>query len=61
MGSNVSAFWGDVNGDGRVGVVTLSAGHSTVTFSFGLIPVGGRFTDFIFSTTDDEEPFKAGI
>jgi hypothetical protein len=48
VGSNVSAFWGDVNGDGRVGVVTLSAGHSTVTFSFGLIPLGGRFTDFIF-------------
>jgi hypothetical protein len=41
--------------------VTLSAGHSTVTFSFGLISISGRFTDFIFSMTDNEEPFKTGI
>jgi len=64
---NVSAFWGDVNGDGKVGVsdifdtVTLSADHRTVTFSGGLIPVGGRFTDSLLSITDTGEPFKAGI
>ena len=64
---NVSAFWGDVNGDGKVGVsdifdtVTLSADHRTVTFSDGLIPVGGRFTDSLLSITDNGEPFKAGV
>jgi hypothetical protein len=51
----VSAFFSDVNGDGKVGVsdifktVTLSADHRTVTFSDVLIPVGGRFTDSILS------------
>jgi hypothetical protein len=64
---NVSAFWGDANGDGKIGLsdifstVTLSADHRTITFSDGLIPVGGRFTDYIFSMTDDGEPFKAGV
>ena len=64
---NVSAFFGDVNGDGKVGVsdifktVTLSADHRTVTFSDGLIPVGGRFTDSLLSITDNGEPFKAGV
>jgi hypothetical protein len=64
---NVSAFWGDVNGDGKIGIsdifetVTLAADHRTVTFSDGLIPVGGRFTDSLLSITDNGEPFKAGI
>lgn len=64
---NVSAFWGDANGDGKTGLsdifstVTLSADHRTITYSDGLIPVGGRFTDFIFSVTDNGEPFKAGV
>ena len=64
---NVSAFWGDANGDGKVGLsdifntITLSADHRTITYSGGLIPVGGRFTDYIFSMTDNGEPFKAGV
>ena len=64
---NVSAFWGDANGDGKTGLsdifstITLSADHRTITFSDGLIPVDGRFTDFIFSTTDDGQPFKVGV
>ena len=63
----VSAFWGDANGDGKVGLsdifstITLSPDHRTITYSDGLIPVDGRFTDFIFSTTDDGQPFKAGV
>ena len=64
---NVSAFFGDVNGDGKAGLsdifstITLSADRRTITYSDGLIPVGGRFTDFLFSTTDNGEPFKAGV
>jgi hypothetical protein len=64
---NVSAFWGDANGDGETGLsdifstITVSADRRTITFSDGLIPVGGRFTDFIFSMTDNGEPFKAGV
>jgi hypothetical protein len=67
LAPNVSAFWDDANGDGKVGLsdifstVTLSEDRRTVTFSDGLIPVGGRFTDFIFSMTDDGEPFKAAV
>jgi hypothetical protein len=64
---DVGAFWGDANGDGKTGLsdifgtITLSPDHRTITYSDGLIPVGGRFTDFIFSVTDDGEPFKAGV
>ena len=64
---NVNAFFGDVNGDGKTGLsdifstITLSADHRTITYSDGLIPVGGRFTDSIFSMTDSGEPFKAGV
>jgi hypothetical protein len=64
---NVSAFWGDANGDGQIGLsdifstITLSPDRRTITYSDGLIPVGGRFTDFIFSTTDDGQPFKVGV
>jgi PEP-CTERM motif len=64
---NVSAFFGDANGDGKTGLsdmfstITLSADHRTITYSDGLIPVGGRFTDFLFSMTDNGEPFKAGV
>ena len=64
---NVNAFWGDVNGDGAVGLsnifstVTVSDNGKRITFSDGLIPVNGRFTDFIFSMTDDGKPFKAGV
>ncbi len=47
---NVNAFFGDVNGDGKAGLsdifstITLSADRRTITYSDGLIPVGGRFT-----------------
>ena len=64
---NVSAFFGDANGDGKVGLsdifstITLSADRRTITYSDGLIPVVGRFTDSIFSMTDNGEPFKAGV
>jgi hypothetical protein len=62
---SVSAFWGDVNGDGETGLsdifstITVSDDRRTTIFSDGLIPVGGRFTDFIFSATDDGAPFTA--
>jgi hypothetical protein len=64
---NVSAFWGDANGDGQTGLsdifstITLSDDRRTITLSDGLIPVGGRFSDSIFSMTDDGEPFLAGV
>jgi hypothetical protein len=64
---NVSAFFGDANGDGKIGLsdifstITLSADHRTITYSDGLIPVDGRFTDYLFSMTDDGEPFKGGV
>ncbi len=41
--------------------ITLSPDHRTITYSDGLIPVGGRFTNSIFSMTDNGEPFKAGV
>lgn len=64
---NVDAFWGDANHDGKVGLsdifstVTVSDGGRTETFSNGLIPVGGHFTDYIFAYTTDGQPFKAGV
>ena len=64
---NISAFFGDANGDGKVGLsdifstITLSPDHRTITYSDGLIPPGGRFTDVISSMTDNREPFKAGV
>jgi PEP-CTERM motif-containing protein len=65
--ANVDAFWGDVDGDGFVGhsdifgSITLSADHRTIFFSDGVIPVGGRFTDFNLAMTSDGEPFKAAV
>jgi len=58
---NVNAFFGDVNGSDIFSTITLSADRRTITYSDGLIPVGGRFTDFLFSMTDNGEPFKAGV
>jgi hypothetical protein len=64
---NVDAVWGDANEDGLIGLsdifatVTVSEDGRTITFSDGLIPVGGRFTDYIFSTTTDQQPFLAAI
>ena len=64
----VDAIWGDVNGDGSVGSsdifgsITLSPDMKTIFFSDGLIPVGGRFTDFNYAMVTAGEPaFLAGI
>jgi hypothetical protein len=64
---DVDAFFGDVNGDGRVGlsdifpISTITDGGKTLTLSGGVIPVRGRFTDAIFSSTTDSEPFLPAI
>ena len=64
---NVEAIWGDVDGDGLVGhsdifsTITVSADGRTITFSDGLIPVGGRFTDFNLATTLSGAPFLAAV
>ena len=64
---NVDAFWGDVDGDTLVGLsdifstITISNGGRTISFSDGLIPVGGRFTDFNLAMTTDGLPFLAAI
>jgi hypothetical protein len=64
---SVDAFWGDANGDGKVGVsdifstITVSDGGKTLTLSDGLIPANGHFTDSIFAYTTDGQPFKAGV
>jgi hypothetical protein len=64
----VDAIWGDANGDGFIGSsdifssIVVSPDQKTIVFSGGLIPVGGRFTDFIYSTTTaGEAVFKAGV
>jgi hypothetical protein len=64
----VDAIWGDANGDGFIGSsdifssIVVSPDQKIITFSNGLIPVGGRFTDFIYSTTTaGENVFKAGV
>jgi hypothetical protein len=64
---NVDAFYGDANGDGKIGVsdifstITVSDDARAITFSNGLIPPGGRFTDYIFSYTTDGQTFRAGV
>jgi hypothetical protein len=56
---NVDAFFGDANGDGKVGLsdifstITVSNGGRTLTLSDGLIPAGSHFTDYIFSFLHD--------
>jgi hypothetical protein len=64
----VDAIWGDANGDGFVGSsdifasIVVSPDQKTIAFSNGLIPVGGRFTDFVYSTTTaGETVFQAGV
>ena len=64
----VDAIWGDANGDGLIGssdifgAIAVSADGKAITFSNGLIPIGGRFTDFIYSrTTAGETHFQAGV
>jgi hypothetical protein len=64
---NVDAFFGDANGDGKVGLsdifstITVSNGGRTLTFSDGVIPADSHFTDYIFAYTTDGLPFKAGV
>jgi hypothetical protein len=65
--SEVDAFFGDVDGDGAVGrsdifatIEVLDDGR-TISFSDGLIPAGGLFTDFNLAATTDGEPFLAPI
>jgi hypothetical protein len=64
----VDAIWGDADGDGFVGSsdifssIVVSPDQKTITFSGGLIPIGGRFTDYIHSTTTAGETlFKVGV
>jgi hypothetical protein len=64
---NIDAFWGDANGDGKIGLsdifstITVSSDGRTLTLSDGVIPVGGRFTDYIYSFTTDGLTFRAGV
>jgi hypothetical protein len=64
---NVDAFFGDANGDGMTGLsdifstITVSNNGRMIMLSDGIIPVGGRFSDAIFSYTTDGLPFKAGV
>jgi hypothetical protein len=64
---NVDAFWGDANGDGKIGLsdifstITASNDGRTLTLSDGVIPVGGRFTDYLYSYTTDRLTFRAGV
>ncbi len=65
--SNVDAFFGDANGDGKVGLsdifssIVVSDGGKTITLSGGVIPVGGHFTDIAFAYTTDGQTFRAGV
>lgn len=62
----VDAVWGDVNGDGQIGLsnifatIIVSADQKQIRFEDGLIPVGGRFTDIHLAASDDP-PVFAGI
>ena len=64
---NVDAIWGDANNDGLIGLsdifakTEVSENGRTITFTDGSIPVGGRFTDYLFSTTIDQQPFLAAV
>jgi hypothetical protein len=62
----VDAVWGDVDGDGHIGVsdifsnVVVSPDGKEIQFSGGMIPVGGRFTDIHLASSEDP-PMFAGI
>ena len=62
----VDAVWGDVNGDGRIGVsdifsrITVSPDGKEIRFEDGLIPVGGRCTD-VHLARSTNPPQLAGI
>lgn len=62
----VDAVWGDVNGDGQIGLsdifatIVVSADGKQIRFENGILPVGGRFTD-IHLAVSDNPPFFAAI
>jgi hypothetical protein len=64
---NVDAFFGDADGDGKIGLsdifssIVVSDGGKTITLSGGLIPVGGLFTDISHASTTDGLSFFAGV
>lgn len=63
----VDAFFGDANGDGKIGLsnifssIVVSDGGKTITLSGGLIPADSHFTDIANSFTTDGLAFKAGV
>ena len=64
---NVDAMWGDANGDGMIGqsdifaTVQVSDDGRTIVFKDGMIPVNGRFTDYVYAFTTDDQPFTAAV
>jgi hypothetical protein len=64
---NVDAFFGDADGDGKIGLsnifssIVVSDGGKTITLSGGLIPVDGLFTDISHASTTDGLSFFAGV
>ena len=64
---NVDAFFGDADGDGKIGLsnvfssIVVSDGGKTITLSGGLIPRDGHFTDIFHSSTTDGLDFFAGV
>ena len=63
---NVDAFFGDADGDGKIGLsnifssIVVSDGGKTITLSGGVIPVGGHFTDIAHASSTDF-PVFAGV
>jgi hypothetical protein len=64
---SVDATFGDVDGDGKIGLsnvfssIVVSPDGKTLTLSGGLIPAGGHFTDIFQSSTTDGLDFFAGV
>jgi len=64
---NVDAFFGDADGDGKIGLsdifssIVVSDDGKTITLSGGLIPRNGLFTDIFHASTTDRLPFFAGV
>jgi hypothetical protein len=65
--TSVKAFFGDANGDGKIGIsnifskIAVSDDGKTLTLSGGVIPVNSHFTDQIFAYTTDGSTSKAAI
>jgi hypothetical protein len=64
---SVDATFGDVNGDGKIGLsnifssIVVTDDGKTITLSGGVIPVGGHFTDIFQASTTDGLSFFAGV